>query len=536
MPGLGEAKLTLRVAGEKFKSGLNAAKGQATTFGNSAEKSANKAKTAFGNMATKAKGAAGQIPIIGGALSGLATPAGAATAVIGLAVGALTKMVTKALDLGRNLGEAREALNVSAESIQIWRRAIEETNGKAESFDKVVLRLQKSIGEAGTGNKQYAEDFGSIGLKWQDLATMSPEDALLAVLTATNDNATASDGAALKAGLLGRSYTDMGGLANDSGEDIRKMLDSVSESAVVMGGDAVTSVDEYDAAMRDMRDTFGKISIAIGTTLIPKITTLVTAFMSIAEAVWPVIDVLTKPMQAAFDLNIKAVDALAKLIKGDFSGAWNAAKETAVGALSGIIEVYNSTIAKIPGVAKIDMDAVRDALGVVSDAANDDLKPALEDVGTALGETADSTGGLTTATDDLATSEQTAADRVADTKQAILDHTTAVDSAEDAISGGMLPTLDDLEAKLQDEATAADDAAQATKDHQAAIDDLTPSVEELRQQLSDQATATIDANTAIGDYEASLGDADTATLSVAEATAEHTAKVDLQEAAADGLT
>ena len=149
MPGLGEAKLTLRVAGEKFKSGLNAAKGQATTFGKSAEKSANKAKTAFGNMATKAKGAAGQIPIVGGALSGMVSPAGAAAAGIALAVGAVTKMVTKTLDLGRNLGEAREKLNVSAEAIQIWRRAIEETNGNATAFDDTVLRLQRSIGEAG---------------------------------------------------------------------------------------------------------------------------------------------------------------------------------------------------------------------------------------------------------------------------------------------------------------------------------------------------------------------------------------------------
>ena len=37
-----------------------------------------------------------------------------------------------------------------------------------------------------------------------------------------------------------------------------------------MGGDAVTNVDEYDAAMREMRDTIGKIAIAVGTKLIPK--------------------------------------------------------------------------------------------------------------------------------------------------------------------------------------------------------------------------------------------------------------------------
>ena len=42
-----------------------------------------------------------------------------------------------------------------------------------------------------------------------------------------------------------------------------------------MSGDAVTNVDEYDAAMRDMRDTIGKIAITVGTKLIPKITALI---------------------------------------------------------------------------------------------------------------------------------------------------------------------------------------------------------------------------------------------------------------------
>ena len=168
---LGEAVLVLKANAKGLQEGL--------------KKAQTETSSRVKKMQASFQGFAKRIPVVGGALGGLATPAGAATAAIGLTVGALTKMVTKTLNLGRDLGTAREALNVNADAIQIWRRAIEETNGKADSFDKVVLRLQKSIGEAGTGNKQYAEDFESIGLRWEDLETMSPEDALLAVLSAT---------------------------------------------------------------------------------------------------------------------------------------------------------------------------------------------------------------------------------------------------------------------------------------------------------------------------------------------------------------
>ena len=53
----------------------------------------------------------------------------------------------------------------------------------------------------------------------------------------------------------------MGGFANLTTAEIEELTSSVADTAVVMGGDAVTSVDEYDAAMRDMRDIMGKVAI-----------------------------------------------------------------------------------------------------------------------------------------------------------------------------------------------------------------------------------------------------------------------------------
>ena len=136
----------------------------------------------------------------------------------------------------------------------------------------------------------------------------------------------------------------------------------MADSAVVMGGDAVTNVDEYDATMREMRDTFGKVAITVGTKLIPKITQLVQSFMSIVEALWPVIDIMLTPLKHSFTVIFGAVDVLSKLLKGDFRGAWNAVLNTAIGVMGNLVQVYNSTIAKIPGVAEIDMERVKTAI------------------------------------------------------------------------------------------------------------------------------------------------------------------------------
>ena len=398
-------------------------------------------------MQASFQGFANRIPVVGGALAGLATPAGAATAAIGLAVGVITKMVTKTLDLGRSLGTARETLGVSAEAIQIYRRAIEETNGDAKAFDQSVLRLTRSIGEAGTGNKTYQEDFERIGLSYEDLAKMSPENALKAVTGAINEQLSPADGAAVKAALLGRGYAGMGGFANLTTAEIEELTASVAESAVVMGGDAVTNVDEYDAAMRDMRDMFGKIAITVGTKLIPKITSLVRSFMSIAEALWPVISILNTPLKVAFSTITGAIDVLAKLLKGDFRGAWNAVLDTALAVMENIANAYNNTFGRIPGIAEIDMARVRKAV--------ESVKAEVQETATAMEEEAvPAVEKLTQADEELAIAVEDTGNKMAETRQKVEDWYQSLEDAEQGISAGMLPTLADLVQALDAEKAA----------------------------------------------------------------------------------
>ena len=214
------------------------------------------------------------MPVFGGSLAALASPAGLAAAGIGLVVGGLTKMVGKTLDVGRRLGELREKLGVSAESIQIYERAIEEGNGKTGAFEKTTLRLQKSIGDAAGGNKAAAAEFDKLGLSFEDLQDKSPEEALRAVLGAANDTLGPTDKASVLAKTLGRSYADLGGFATKGADELTEMLDSVKDVAVTMSGDGVTAVDQYDTANRNMRDSFGSIVTEVGMALIPVLTQL----------------------------------------------------------------------------------------------------------------------------------------------------------------------------------------------------------------------------------------------------------------------
>ena len=381
---LGKAILTIAVKADDFRKGIGKAKTETDQLAEHVEKKTGKIRGAFDKVGASAKNAAGKVPFVGGALASMVTPAGAATAAIGLVVGGLTKAVTKTLDLGRRLGELREATGVSAEGIQIWQRAIEETNGDAGAFDDVVLRLQKSIGDAAGGSKGARDAFDRLGLSWKDLADKSPEEAMAAVIARSNETQNASDGASTKALLLGRSYTKLGGLANMTGAELTALTAEVADNAAIMSGKGVDAVDDYDTASREMRDSFGSIVTQIGMALIPILTDLFGVIKQAMPVIKILIDVALIPLETAVRKISTVFKIVSALLKGDFTGALNHAKNYFLDTATSMLDIG----AKIVGLFNKDMAASIQGLSDDMKAMKTEFESDMTDVETSSGDAA----------------------------------------------------------------------------------------------------------------------------------------------------
>ena len=342
-----------------------------------AKKSGNRIQQSFSKAGAGIKGAAGQIPGVGGALSALVSPAGLAAAGIGLVVGGLTKAIGGTLDLGRELGELREKTGISAEGLQIMRRAIEEGNGSADAFANSTVFLQRVIGEAAEGSKGAADSLAAIGLSYEDLIGLAPEEAFIRVAGATNELGSQSASTAAKAGLLGGGYRELGAFVNQTEAEIRAQTAALAENAVQMSGDQVTSVDQFDAAMRTLRDSFGGITTQVGSAFIPLLTEIIEGMTELWEEIGgPVLTVLGiftgilgGVLRNAFNIIAGAINIVAGILTGDFSQAWRGIQQVAQGVMNQIILIYNNTIAKLPGVSEIDMLTFADNIKIAEDAA-----------------------------------------------------------------------------------------------------------------------------------------------------------------------
>ena len=82
----------------------------------------------------------------------------------------------KALDLGTTLSDIAASTGFATEEFQVFRGALIDAGGKAESMEKGINNMQKAIVQGGEGLTTFTRAFERLGLSVDDLRAMKPED------------------------------------------------------------------------------------------------------------------------------------------------------------------------------------------------------------------------------------------------------------------------------------------------------------------------------------------------------------------------
>ena len=155
------------------------------------------------------------------------------------AVTGLINAVKEAADWSENLGKAVRVTGLSAESFQKLTTSATEMGYSAEDVTGVMLKLNKAVEEADPALKQ-------LGLSYEALRNMSPEERMQATALALTNVGDASTQTALAMQIYGKS-----------GAELLPLLDQIASGAYKMnaalGAEQVAALDKADAAL----DKFG---------------------------------------------------------------------------------------------------------------------------------------------------------------------------------------------------------------------------------------------------------------------------------------
>ena len=274
MPDLGNAVLRLIVRDDGFKKGLAVGKKQTEEFGAKGEKQVGRVRGAFGKLGAGIKGAAGQVPLLGGALTALANPVTAIAVGVGAVAVALGKMVGRIVDAEKALRPMVERSGLASDSLQLLAKAAEVAGsedgleGVTDSAQELQLRLAEVV-QDGTG--PAVEAFKKLGLSAEDLIDKSPEESFLAVVAALQQVTNEADRKFLADELLGGSSEKLAGLLNLTNEELADQLQHLAETGDFMSRDALDAAKEYSGGMDELKSSLSSVSTFIGTILIEQL-------------------------------------------------------------------------------------------------------------------------------------------------------------------------------------------------------------------------------------------------------------------------
>ena len=164
---------------------------------------------------------------------------------------AATALVKEVLDLASSINDASQAAGVGAEAWQEWLYAAEQTGAGAGELQTAMRKLQDTIG-AVEPTKQAQIALDRLGLSFDELKAMSPEEQFEAVATAIGKVQDPASQSQIAIELFGRSGTVLIPMA----EDFAKLTDEARKFGQVMSGETVKALDDAGDAIDRTKKAF----------------------------------------------------------------------------------------------------------------------------------------------------------------------------------------------------------------------------------------------------------------------------------------
>jgi len=211
---------------------------------------------------------------------------------ISSAISGLTDFMSSAISAGDEIDKNSQRANMSTDTYQEWAHVLELGGGSASSLTTATKTLSNVITDAGNGGASAAEKLNSIGLSYEQIAALSPEEQFEAVVYALADMEEGSERTAAAQDLLGRAGMDLIPTLNSGKDAIEDMRTEAHDLGLVLSEDTVAASAAFNDSLTNLKGAVTGIAGNLMGELMPSLqgitdglTGLVSGSMSADEAV-----------------------------------------------------------------------------------------------------------------------------------------------------------------------------------------------------------------------------------------------------------
>ena len=167
-------------------------------------------------------------------------------------VGKAAMMAKRAIDpLAREMdgiGKTAKRIGITATEFQALAFAARRTGSSTETVERAFKRMQKTITDSGRNLKTAEDAVSSIGLKYEDLAGISPEKQFEIIASRLNLVEDATKRAAIAQELFGRAGTNIAPLINE----YKQLKTELKLIGGVIDESAIRSAEAYQDALENI--------------------------------------------------------------------------------------------------------------------------------------------------------------------------------------------------------------------------------------------------------------------------------------------
>lgn len=187
-----------------------------------------------------------------GRLAGVGSALTSMTGLLSMAAGAvgMGALIKSSLDSADALAKTSDRLGIATEALAGLRYAGELAGVSAENMDKGLGKLSTKLAEAASGSASAQATFQKLGVSYQDLSQMAPDQAFAKVADAMNGLENANQRAALSQEIFGKGMGNMVNLmasgsaglqeAANEAEALGLSLNRVDAAKLEIAGDSIT--------------------------------------------------------------------------------------------------------------------------------------------------------------------------------------------------------------------------------------------------------------------------------------------------------
>lgn len=196
--------------------------------------------------------------------------AGVAAALVAVAAGvfAIGKAAAGTID---KTADMADGLGVTTQSLQRLQYVAALSGIEADTFNQKLGKLQASIESSKSGTGAAADAISELGLSYQELSAMNPDEQMLAISTAFKQYNGSVPKITLGNALFGKNSAQFVNMMNQGGDAIRQ----TGKEARVFSDGQIKDAEKFDRAWNTMTNAFEAVWVQLGSTFLPVVTSAV---------------------------------------------------------------------------------------------------------------------------------------------------------------------------------------------------------------------------------------------------------------------